>query len=369
MFGWERPLWFARDDVRREHVGSFRRTIMHDMMARETRAVRERAGILDLSGFGKLEVTGKDAASFLDRLTTNRLPRNDGNIVLTYLLNEQGTIEAELTCTRLACDRYFLLFAALDETRVCDWLQHNRRRSEDVHVANRSDDFGCLLVTGPSSRDILRRVTDADLSNERFRWLTARELNVAGCRVRALRVSLVGELGWELHAPMDGLAALHDALHEVGQPFGLENFGTGALNAMRFEKGFKGTRELNGTSSLIETDMMRFAKLDKSPFIGRDALVRRAQAEPTSACVYLEVAAGDSDCHGSEAVLKQGQVVGSISSGAFGPYVGRSLAFAFVQPAYAKAGTDLDVMMLGEVRSARVLGQAAYDPGNQRTLM
>jgi dimethylglycine dehydrogenase len=369
MFGWERPLWFAREGTPPEHVNGFRRTVMHEMIAHEVNAVRERVGVLDLSGFGKIDICGPDAAAFLDRLTTNRLPRSDGGIALTYLLNKQATIEAELTCTRLAADRFFLLFAALDETRVLDWLSDNKRASENVILANRSDEIGCLLVAGPSSRDTIGCLTDADLSSGRFRPLTGREISIAGCAVRALRVSLVGELGWELHARMEDLPALYDALHDVGAPFGIEDFGTAALNGMRFEKAFKGTRELNGTSSLVETGMMRFAKFDKGDFVGRSALLQKAETVPTARCVYLDVETGDSDCHGSEAVFREGRIVGSVSSGAFGPTVQRSLAFAFVEADSAHAGTELDLMLLGELRRARVRDGAAYDPTNERVLM
>src|SRR5262249_36597340 len=152
-----------------------------------------------------------------------RVPAKTGGIALTYLLNGKATIEAELTCTRLADDRFFLLFAALDEIRVQDWLQQNIAPHEDVRLQNRSDDIGCLLLSGPSARDVLLRLTDADLSNEGFRWLSGREMRIAGKLVRALRVSLVGELGWELHARMDDLVELYDAIREVGAPFGIEN--------------------------------------------------------------------------------------------------------------------------------------------------
>jgi dimethylglycine dehydrogenase len=369
MFGWERPLWFAGDGVARAHIESFRRTPAQTMIAREAKAVRERVGLLDLSGFGKIDVRGADAVRLLDRLTTNRLPQRDGQIVLTYLLNDSGTIEAEITCTRLAGDHYFLLFAALDETRVLDWIAGHRQPAEDVALVNRSDDIGCLLLAGPRSRDTLQGLTAANLGNEGFRFMQGREIDVAGRRVRALRVSVVGELGWELHAAMDDLVALYDALHQAGAPFGVADVGTAALNAMRFEKGFKGTRELNGTSSLVETDLMRFAKPDKGDFVGRRALLDKAATAPAVRCVYLDVAAADADCHGAEAVYGGGRVVGSVSSGGFGPFVSRSLAFAFVEAPFADAGTDLDVLVLGELRRARVLRGAVYDPAHQRVLM
>jgi dimethylglycine dehydrogenase len=179
--------------------------------------------------------------------------------------------------------------------------------------------------------------------------------------VRALRVSITGELGYELYAPMPALPAIHDALMEAGRAIDLANFGTAALNTMRIEKGHKGTRELNATTTLAETGMMRFARREKD-FFGRDAMLARPS---TQTCVYLEVAAIDSDCHGSEAVYQGDRVVGSVTSSAWSPHLARSLAFAFIDSDAAASGMALDVMVLGERRATKVLTDA-YDPANVR---
>ena len=367
IFGWERPRWFARDGLAQQDVHSFRRTDWFDMVAAECRAVRERVGIMDLTAFAKLDVSGPDAESFLDRMVANRVPRRIGRIVLTHVLNAQGTIEAEVTCSRIADHRFYLLFAAFHERRVMDWLTRHTRADEDVTIENRSEDDGCLVLSGPQAREVLRQVTQAPLDNEAFPWLTAQVIEVAGAPVRALRVSYPGELGWELHVPIDHMAAVYDALWSAGQVHGIDNFGSYALNAMRLEKGFKGASELTTEVTLPEADVMRFVKLDKGDFIGRDATLRsREEAAPRWRCVYLSIDAADADCSGSEAVFTNGRLVGAVSSGAYGHAVGQSLAFAYVAPDVATPGTDLEVAILGERRPARVLDGPAYDPDNER---
>jgi len=156
------------------------------------------------------------------------------------------------------------------------------------------------------------------------------------------------------------------ALRESGHAHGLENFGTAALNAMRMEKGLKGTRELNSSATPRDAGIMRFVRYAEKSFVGSDAVRATLAREPSWACVYLAVNTRDADCHGAEAVLADGRVVGSISSAAFGPHVRQSLAFAYIEPRYAAPATRLDVMVLGEARPARVLAEAAYDPGNTR---
>jgi dimethylglycine dehydrogenase len=366
MAGWERPLWFARGDVPRRHIESYRRTAVQGMVAAEAKAVRERAGLLDISGFAKVELSGPDAASFLDRLSTNRIPQRVGGLALTYFLNEAGTFEAELVCTRLGSDRFYLVYAALDELRVLDWLAFHRRPDERVAIENKSDAFGCIALAGPMSRQVLQAVTTQDLTNAGFPRLTSRTIEVAGKTVLALRLSLTGELGWELHGRMEHMPAVFDALWQAGVPHGIAHFGTAALNAMRLEKAFKGTRELNATVNPFEAGVMRLVRLDKGLFVGRDALVAQADGKPLAVCVYLRIDGADADCQGNEPLLHERRVVGSVSSGAFGPYVQQSLAFGFVERRFAEPGTRMTVGLLGDRRDATVLPAAAYDPRVER---
>jgi dimethylglycine dehydrogenase len=366
IFGWERPRWFAPDGVPRLDVHAFRRTRWFEAVAEECRAVRERVGVMDLSAFGKLDVSGADAETFLDRLIANRVPRRVGGIVLTHLLNERGTIEAEITCARLDDEHFYLMFAAFHERRVLDWLNRHREPNEWVSTNVVSEDFGCLVLSGPRSRDVLRQVTRAPLGNGAFPWLRAQTIDVAGVGVRALRMSYVGELGWELHVPMAEMGAVYDALWQTGEGHGIGNFGSYALNSMRLEKGFKGASELTNEVTLPEADVMRFVKLEKGDFVGRARTIESLEGPLPWVCAYLEIDTEIADCNGSEAVLADRRVIGAVSSGAYGHCVEKSLAFAYIDPEFAAPGTELQVMILGEPLPARVLAEAVYDPKNER---
>ncbi|HEX9770102.1 MAG TPA: FAD-dependent oxidoreductase [Kiloniellales bacterium] len=363
VFGWERPKWFAPAGV--EEIYSFRRTNWFETVAEECKAVRERVGLLDLSSFAKFEVSGRDAAALLDRLFANRLPRRAGGIALAHMLTEAGRIESECTVTRLADDRFYLLSAAVAELHDLDLLEQGRRADERAEIANVTDDFGVLVLTGPRAREVLARLTDADLANAAFPWLTAREIAVAGVPLRALRVSYAGELGWELHTPMAELAKVYDALMAAGQAHGIANFGAYALNSLRLEKAYKGWgAELTNEITMIEADMERFVRMDKGDFVGREALARRKAAGIALKCVYLRVDDGDADPRGNEPVYDGERIVGVSTSGGYGHAVGQTLAFAYVEPRLAAPGSRVALGILGERRGAEVLAEPAYDPAN-----
>jgi dimethylglycine dehydrogenase len=214
--GWERPYWFAPPGTAPRDVPSFRRTNWFEPVGAEARAVRERVGLLELSSFSKYEVSGPGAEAFLDHVCANRLPR-PGRVVLAQLLNPRGTIECDVTVTRLAPDRFLVLSAAAAERHDLDWLtMHAPERG--VTLENVTDRWGVLVLAGPRARDVLARLTDADLGNAAFPWLTVREIAVGYAPVRALRVNFVGELGWELHHPIEYQLGLYDALMEAGAP-------------------------------------------------------------------------------------------------------------------------------------------------------
>ena len=365
VFGWERPKWFAPPGVDEEY--GFRRANWFDVVAGECRAVRERVGLLDLSSFAKYEVTGADALPFLDRLFANRMPKRDGRIALAHMLTEDGMIESEATITRLAADRFYLLSGAVAELHDLDLLTQGRRSGEDVTVANVSDDYGVLVLSGPKSRDVLGALTDADLSNAAFPWLTGREITVAGVPLRALRISYVGELGWELHHPMVAMAGLYDALMEAGAAHGIADFGVYAVNSLRMEKGYRGWgAELTNEITMIEADMERFVAFDKADFVGRAATLKRKREGVSTCLVYIAVEALDADCMGGEPVLAEGRVIGVTTSGGYGHAVGKSLAFAFVEPVFAAPGSMFEVAILGQPRRAEVLPALLYDPDNAR---
>ena len=364
-FGWERPKYFAPPGEAEKY--SFRRSNAFGPVAEECKAVRERVGVLDLSSFAKFDVTGVDAEAMLNRLCANRMARREGGITLTHMLTADGMIESEMTVTRLAEEHFYVLSGAVAELHDLDMLVQGRRDGEEVTIVNVSDDYGMLVLTGPRSRDVLAKLTDADLGNDAFPWLTGREIDIAGVAVRALRVSYAGELGWELHHPMASMAGLYDAVMAAGKEFGIANFGVYALNSLRLEKGYRGWgAELTNEITMTEADMERFIKLDKDDFVGREASLKSKADGPRSVLVYLDVDADDSDCMGNEPVIAEDRVIGVTTSGGYGHAVAKSIAFAYVEPAYAAPGTSFEVLLLGRPRQASVMAEALYDPANER---
>ncbi|WP_170608633.1 FAD-dependent oxidoreductase [Ruegeria arenilitoris] len=358
VYGFERPRWFARNGVPQQDNYSFRRNVVDEMVGREVKAVRERVGIMDVTAFTKVEVSGADAYALLDRLTANRMPQKDGSITLTHMLNRRGRIELETTIVRMAHDRYYLVCAAFFEQRLLDHLEHNRV-DEEVTVNSLSAEWSALSLNGPRSRDVLSACTDADLSNASFRWLSAQEIKIAGHTVWAFRMSYAGELGWELHMPNALCMDVYSALHSAGQAHGIVDYGSFAMNVMRMEKGFKGAGELTNEVTLAEADVLRFARTDKD-YLGRDNTLN---TNLPWVCAYLEIEPdGAIDGHGGEAVLFKGRVVGSTASVVYGHSVGKILAFAYIKPEAANADTELQVLIHGTPRSAKVLAQPAYDP-------
>jgi len=362
-FGWERPKWFSPEGCAENY--SYRRNNVFDSVRAEVSAVAQRVGILDLTGFAKYDISGAGAEDYLNRICANRIPRKMGGIALVHTLSPQGRIFGELTVTRLGHDRFYALSAAAAELRDWDLFTRAVRPGESVQIDNVTERRGVLVISGPRSRDLLATLTDADLGNDAFRWLSGREIHVAGIPLRALRVSYVGELGWELHPETGSLPALYDAIWEAGQDFGVANYGLYAVNSMRIEKGYKAwSSELTNELDMLQADMARFIDFKKADFIGKAAT--QARARRPLKIVYAEVDASDTDVRGGEPVLALERCIGVTTSGAYGHRVHKSLAFACVPPEFAVPGTRFDVLLQGERRPAIVLAAPAYDPDNLR---
>ena len=253
--------------------------------------------------------------------------------------------------------------------KTATWTAWSRGRGDglDATVINVTEDWGVLVLAGPRSRDVLAKLTEAELGNGKFRWLTGKEIEAAGIPIRALRVNYVGELGWELHCPMERLADLYDAVWSAGEKFGIADFGVYAVDSLRMEKAYRGWgAELTNEITLIEADMERFAAFDKDDFVGKTATQRVKQAGIVTQLVYVEVEPGDCDVNGGEPVIADGKVVGVTTSGAYGHYTGKGLGFAYVEPHLAAPGSTFAIDVLGEPRAATVLAEPAYDPGNER---
>lgn len=361
-YGWERPKWFSLDG-RAEEPG-YHRTNVFEAVAAEVKAVAARVGVLDLSGFAKFEVTGPDAEGFLNRICANRMPKKEGGIGLVHPLSRLGRIYGEMTVTRMADDHFYCLSAAAAEQRDEAHLRQSLLPHEQVTIRNVTMDRGVLVLSGPRARDVLGKLTDADLSHDGFRWLSGQDMTIAGLPVRALRVSYVGEGGWELHPAMGDLAALYDAVWAVGQDFGIANYGLYAVNTMRMEKGYRAWgSELTNELTMIEAGMDRFIQFKKDDFIGKQATL---DAPDRFRIVYGEVDAVDVDVRGAEPCLVDGKCIGLTTSGGYGHRTAKSLFFACVQLDHAAPGSRFAIQLQGELREARVLEHPAYDPDNAR---
>ena len=362
-FGWERPKWFSLDG--REEISGYGRNNVFEVVAEEVRAVQQRVGMLDLTGFAKFDVTGTDAEAFLNRICANAMPKKMGGIGLVHPLSRGGRIAGEMTVTRFADDHFYCLSAAAAELRDLDLMTQSRLPGERVEIRNVTMDRGVLVLSGPRARELLAGLTKADLSNAGFRWLSGQEIEIAGHKVRALRVSYVGELGWELHPMMDAMVPLYDAIWAAGQHLGIANYGLYAVNTMRIEKGYKAWgNELTNELTMLEADMGRFINFKKADFVGKDATL--AAPDRPLRIVYCEMDAASVDARGSEPVMAGGRCIGLTTSGGYGHRVQKSLLFACVEPEFAPPGSRFEVYVQGEMRAATVLENPAYDPENLR---
>jgi len=373
-YGWERPNWFAPQGVARKDVWSFRRSNYFPHVGEEAKALRERAGLIDLTGFSKFEVSGPGAEAWLDGLVANVLPKKPGRMTLAHALTPKGGVRSEFTITRLGDDRFYVVCSGAAERFDFDFLQKRLPADGSVRLDNVTTSRGCFVLAGPRARDILQPLADADLSNAAFPWLTTQSIGVGwAVDVRALRVNFVGELGWELHYPIEYGRHLFDALAASGADHGLAQVGMRAMEVLRLEKSYRmWGRELTRDYSPLEAGLGRFVRLNKGDFVGRDALVRQQEEGAPYALVTLEVfpEARDgrpiADAGGNEPLFAGGRMVGRATSGAYGHNLGKSLALTYVAPEHAEAGTELEIEILRERFRARVIPESPWDPENAR---
>jgi dimethylglycine dehydrogenase len=391
VYGWERPNWFAppgyglseaelaKTDVllNENHppVGSgekprekwsFRRSNYFQFVGDECRNVHQNVGLMDMSAFAKCEVSGPGAEGWLNSILTNRAPKAIGRVTLSYLLTARGGVRAEFTLTRTGPERFYLISAGALETHDFDVLEKLLPADNSVRIDKVTTQRGVLVLAGPRSREVLAKVVDVDVSNKAFPWLTARRLSIKAAGVIAMRVNFVGELGYELHHPIEMQNAIFDALMEAGAPFGVKPFGIRAMDSLRLEKSYKLIgRELSIEYAALESDLQRFVDLDKGPFLGRDALVAWRDKGSDNKLVTLEIqGVTDADARGSEPVTRNGAMIGRTTSGGYGWRVGKSLALAMVKPEFSQIGDEVDVRILGETRRAIVIPDSPYDPKN-----
>ncbi len=366
--GWERAMWFDRGGNAYDNEKlSFRdREPWRDAVKAECEAVRDAVGVMDHGGFTKYEVSGPGAQSYLERIICGTVPK-PGRIKLSYMLTPKGMIWSETTVARLGQERYLLCGPTLAVDRDFDWLSAHVPGDGSVDLRKGSDRDGALMVMGPASRKLLSRLTDADLGRDVMPWMSVEEIEVAGKSVTAMRVSYVGELGWELHMASADLPPVYDAIQDAGTGLGLVDFGSYALNAMRIEKGYHGWGADFGTEyTLFDAGLSGFAKPDKPDFIGQQAM--QAQSDTPSAWQFAGfiVESDDADPLPSDPILLDGNVVGYVTSAGEGFRIGKRIALGYVESGLADVGTVFDIEVLGTPCKATVTPMPFYDPGSER---
>ena len=367
--GWERAAYFPREGDKPEPTPSFRRaeTGFFDAVAEECRAVRERVGLLDLGGFTKLIVEGPGAEAWLDGLVCGKLPKL-GRISLTWTLNDKGGILSEFTITRLEPQRFLLISAAAAEWHDIDGLEAHLPADGSVRIENQTTRYGSLILAGPRARDVLGKITKADLSNAAFPWLSAKTIEIGYARMLALRVNYVGELGWELHVPMEHMVATYEALEKAGEAFGIRDFGMYAMDSLRLEKGYRGWKgDLTHEYTPLMASLDRFVAFDKPAFRGKAALLAERERGPKERLVTLTLdAPGEADPPYCSPVFHGEATVGLTVSSGYGHAVGAAIALAYVRADLAQPGVQLEVGVLGQRRAATVRAEPLFDPQNLR---
>lgn len=373
--GWERPNWFARGGAEPVAHYSFGRQNWFDAHAAEHRAAREAVAVFDQTGFAKFVVKGPDAVGLLQRLCANDVDVPVGRAVYTALLNDRGGFESDLTAVRVAADEYYLVSGTAQAVRDADWIGRNVAAGERVGLTDVTEAFAVLGVMGPNARALLARLTDADLSNAAFPFGTAQTVGVGRATARAVRITYVGELGWELHVPVGQATLLYDALSGAGGDLGLTDAGHYAINSLRLEKGYRAWgAELTPDDTPLEAGLGFAVALDKPvPFLGREALLRQKAAGVTRRLVQLVLADPGPVLWGGEPIYRDGRAVGYTTSGGYGHTVGAGVALGYVTDD-GRGGRRVvesgryEVNVSGDLVPAAVHPRAAYDPGRQRVL-
>ncbi len=367
--GWERVNWFepntARGDESMRPRGWAGR-LWSPAIEAEHRGCREAAGLFDFTSFAKIEVRGSGAASFLERLCDNHVARGVGRLTYTQMLNDDGGIECDFTVTRLADDRFRIVTGTAFGRHDLSFIREHAPRDGSVQVEDVTSAYACIGLWGPKARTILQSLTPADVSNAALPYMTARELAVGPVPCLALRVTYVGELGWELYCPAEFGLRLWDVLWEAGKPHGLVGGGYKAVDSMRLEKGYRvWGSDIGPEIDPYQAGLGFCVKLDKGEFNGRAALLKKRDAPAGTRLVCLVLDDPRSVALGSEPVRIGGEIGGRVTSGGYGYSVGKSIAYAFV-PSRFEVGTAVEVEVFGAWVSGHIAAEPLYDPEGSR---
>ena len=371
--GWERPNWFAPEGVEPKDIYSMGRQNWFSAVGDEHRHVREAVGIFDQSSFAKYEMTGPDALKALDWICANDVGKPPGRLTYTQLLNSRGGIEADLTVARLAEEKFYIVTGTGFRTHDLGWIEDHIPEGLDVTLRDVTEDFGTLSLMGPKARDVLAAVTDADVSNAAFPFGHVREITIAGHPVRALRVTYVGELGWELHVPIAAIGTVFDTLMAAGAPFDIRPVGYRALESLRLEKGYRAWgSDITPNDTPFDAGLGWAVKLRKNTdFLGRRAL-EATQGEPRKkAFAGFTVDNPDIVLVGRETILRNGEPVGYLTSGGYGYTLGKNVGYGYVRradgidDAFLGDG-DYELVVAMERTPAKIHLEPLYDPAASR---
>ncbi len=366
-YGWEHPLWFAGEGVEAKEDYGFERKAWFDSVKDECAALRSSVGMLDVSNYAKYEIKGPGCADWLNRLVANNVPTEVGRSCLTPMLGVRGGIAGDFTITKLADDHFWMFGSGMAE-RYHQRFWQMLPMPEGVTIESRTDDWCGFSIAGPNSRDMLQHMTNADLSNDAWKFMRSQRIGIAGIDALAMRVSFTGDLGWEIYVPAEHQVALFDALVEEGKGYDLRLLGGRSLLSLRIEKGYGSWgREYSPEYWPHEVGLERLIKMDKPEFFGREVWAELAEKEPREKLVMLSIDVTNADAHGGEPIFtKDGTPVGRVSSGAYGHTVEQSLALCFIKTEYVQSGAEFDVAVLGLPHHARLLDKPPFDPEGKK---
>jgi glycine cleavage system T protein len=369
--GWERPNWFASNEPAGATAGwaptGWARHNWSPAIAAEHRAARQAVGLFDFTSFSKIEVEGPGALKALQWMTDNEMDKPDGSVTYTQMLNSRGGIECDLTVTRLAPERFFIITGSAFGTHDLDWIRKHLPDDGSAVARDVTTNLACIGLWGPQARTVLRAVSPDDLSNAGFPYMTGRTISAAGIRVRALRVTYVGELGWELYMPPENALHVWDALWEAGQPLGMRVIGYRAVDSLRLEKGYRyWSADITPEYTPLESGQGFCVKLNKGDFQGRDALVRqKVEGLKRKLCCFV-LAEPTVVALGNEPVSHDGRVVSRVTSGGYGYFVDESIAYAYLPVGLSTMGTELTMEVDGKRIAATVQRDPRFDPSSAR---
>ncbi len=367
-FGWERANWFAPNGVEAIDDWSFRRSSYHEHVGAEIQNMSKNVGLLDLSGFAKCRISGSSAENFLNFLVANKISKTIGRVSLCHALNSLGGVHSEFTITKEAENSFYLVSAGAYQRLDHDWIKKNMPTDNSVIFEDLTNSKGVLVLAGPKSRELMKLVSKDNFENENFPWLTSQIVNIGNYPVLAMRVNFVGELGWELHHPIEYQNQIFDILFHHGSKLNLKPFGIRAMDSLRIEKSYRlPGRELSIEYAALESGLNRFVSENKGDFIGRDGLAEWKSKGLSYGFVTLEVHnVKDADALGNNPIYLDGKVIGRATSGGYGHRIKKSLVLAMINPSLIKTGLKVKIDILGTKYDASIINESPYDPSNEK---